>query len=438
METKLIRIAEIAKEKPNEVFTSLYHHLNVELLTQCHNELAGNKAAGIDNVTKLEYSMKLEENIIRLVERLKNHSYKPLAVRRVYIPKGDGKAKRPLGIPAYEDKIVQSGLNKILQAIYDSSFSNNSYGFRPDKSCHQALIRLNRIIEREKINYIVDADIKGFFNNVDHEWLIKFIDLRIKDPNIIKLIKKFLKAGVMEEGIIQKTDFGMPQGSVISPILSNIYLHYVLDLWFEVKIRRESIGQVGIVRYADDYVCCFQYEKDAKLFYDKLKDRLAKFNLEIEESKTKIIMFGRFAEEKCNLNGQNKVSTFDFLGFTHYCSKSNNGKFRVKRRTSKKKFSAKLKDFKLWIKAVRNLFTLQDIFEVVKLKLRGHYQYYGITDNSPMLKDFKYQIEELLFKWLNRRSQRKSFDRCKFNLYLKSNPLPMPKIYVNIYNNAVF
>ena len=438
METKLIRIAEIAIEKPNEVFTSLYHHLNVELLTQCHNELAGNKAAGIDDVTKLEYSMKLEENILRLVERLKNHSYKPQAVRRVYIPKGDGKAKRPLGIPAYEDKIVQSGLNKILQAIYDSSFSNNSYGFRPNKSCHQALIRLNRIIEREKINYIVDADIKGFFNNVDHEWLIKFIDLRIKDPNIIKLIKKFLKAGVMEEGIIQKTDFGMPQGSVISPILSNIYLHYVLDLWFEVKIRKESIGQVGIVRYADDYVCCFQYEKDAKLFYDKLKDRLAKFNLEIEESKTKIIMFGRFAEEKCKLNGQNKVSTFDFLGFTHYCSKSNNGKFRVKRRTSKKKFSAKLKDFKLWIKAVRNLFTLQDIFEAVKLKLRGHYQYYGITDNSPMLKEFKYQIEELLFKWLNRRSQRKSFDRCKFNLYLKSNPLPMPKIYVNIYNNAVF
>ena len=252
METKLIRIAEIAKEKPNEVFTSLYHHLNVELLTQCHNELAGNKAVGIDDVTKLEYSMKLEENILRLVERLKNHSYKPQAVRRVYIPKGDGKAKRPLGIPAYEDKIVQSGLNKILQAIYDSSFSNNSYGFRPNKSCHQALIRLNRIIEREKINYIVDADIKGFFNNVDHEWLIKFIDLRIKDPNIIKLIKKFLKAGVMEEGIIQKTDFGMPQGSVISPILSNIYLHFVLDLWFEVKIRKESIGQVGIVRYADD------------------------------------------------------------------------------------------------------------------------------------------------------------------------------------------
>ena len=424
METKLIRISEIAKERPKAVFTSLYHLLNVELLTQCHNELAGNKAAGIDDVTKLEYSMKLEENIYGLVERLKRHNYKPQAVRRVYIPKGDGKAKRPLGISAYEDKIVQSGLNKILQAIYEPSFSNNSYGFRTERNCHQALIKLNSIIEHGKINYIVDADIKGFFNNVDHEWIIKFIDLRIKDPNIIKLIKKFLKAGVMEKGIIQKTNFGMPQGSIISPILSNIYLHYVLDVWFEVKIRRESFGQIGIVRYADDFVCCFQYEKDAKLFYEKLKDRLAKFNLEVEESKTKIIEFGRFAEERCKLKGLNRVPTFDFLGFTHYCGKSNNGKFRVKRRTSKEKFKAKLKDFKFWIKAVRNLYTIQDIFEVVKLKLKGHYQYYGITDNSPMLKEFKFQIEELLFKWLNRRSQRKSFNRCKFNLYLKSNALP--------------
>lgn len=438
METKLIRIAEIAKEKPKDVFTSLYHLLNTKLLTQCHNELAGNKATGIDDVTKLEYSMNLEENIQGLVERLKKHSYKPQAVRRVYIPKGDGKKKRPLGIPAYEDKIVQSGLNKILQAIYESSFSNNSYGFRPKRSCHQAIIKLNSIIEHKKINYIVDADIKGFFNNVDHEWIIKFIDLRIKDPNIIKLIKKFLKAGVKEEGIIQKTNVGMPQGSIISPILSNIYLHYVLELWFEVKVRKESIGQLEIVRYADDYVCCFQYEKDAKLFYEKLKDRLAKFNLEIEESKTKIIKFGRFAEDKCKTNGLNRVPTFDFLGFTHYCSKSKNDKFRVKRRTSKKKFSAKLKDFKIWIKAVRNIYKIQEIFEVVKLKLRGHYQYYGITDNSPMLKNFKFQIEQLLFKWLNRRSQRKSFDRYKFNLYLKLNPLPTPKIYVNIYNNAVF
>ncbi len=437
-ETKLIRIAEIAKEKPKDVFTSLYHLLNTKLLTQCHNELAGNKATGIDDVTKLEYSMNLEENIQGLVERLKKHSYKPQAVRRVYIPKGDGKKKRPLGIPAYEDKIVQSGLNKILQAIYESSFSNNSYGFRAKRSCHQAIIKLNSIIEHKKINYIVDADIKGFFNNVDHEWIIKFIDLRIKDPNIIKLIKKFLKAGVKEEGIIQKTNVGMPQGSIISPILSNIYLHYVLDLWFEVKVRKESIGQLEIVRYADDYVCCFQYEKDAKLFYEKLKDRLAKFNLEIEESKTKIIKFGRFAEDKCKTNGLNRVPTFDFLGFTHYCSKSKNDKFRVKRRTSKKKFSEKLKDFKIWIKAVRNIYKIQEIFEVVKLKLRGHNQYYGITDNSPMLKNFKFQIEQLLFKWLNRRSQRKSFDRYKFNLYLKLNPLPTPKIYVNIYNNAVF
>ncbi|MCR3923316.1 MAG: group II intron reverse transcriptase/maturase [Firmicutes bacterium] len=438
METKLIRIAEIAKTKPKEVFTSLYHLLDIEALTKCHNELAGNKAAGIDEVTKSEYSLHLEDNISGLVERLKKNSYKPQAVRRVYIPKGDGKEKRPLGIPAYEDKIIQSGLNKILKAIYESRFSDNSFGFRPERSCHQALIKLNSIIEHEKINYIVDADIKGFFNNVDHEWIIKFLDLRIKDPNIIRLIKKFLKAGVLEEGIIRKTEFGMPQGSLISPILSNIYLHYVLDLWFEIKVRRECKGQARIVRYADDYVCCFQFENEAKVFYEKLKDRLAKFNLEIEESKTKIIMFGRFAEERCKMNGQVSVETFEFLGFTHYCSKSNNGKFRVKRKTSKKKFRAKLQGFKIWIKAVRNLLKLHEIFEIIKLKLRGHYQYYGISDNSTMIKEYKYQIEQLLFKWLNRRSQRKSFDHNKFNLYLKLNPLPTPKIYVNIYNNAIF
>lgn len=433
METKLIRITEIAKEKPKEVFTSLYHHLNKEMLIQCHKELAGNKAAGIDEMTKAEYDMSLDDNINKLVEKLKKHSYKPQAVKRVYIPKGDGKEKRPLGIPAYEDKIVQSGLNKILQAIYEPNFMEFSYGFRPSRNCHDALKKLNKVIEHEKINYIVDADIKGFFNNVNHEWIIRFIELRIKDPNIIKLIKKFLKAGAMEARIIIKTETGMPQGSIISPVLSNIYLHYVLDLWFKIRVSKECKGQARMVRYADDYVCCFQYEEDAKGFYEKLKDRLAKFDLEIEENKTKIIMFGRFAEETSKAKGLGRVKTFDFLGFTHYCGKSKNGKFRVKRKTSKKKFRAKLKEFKIWIKAVRNLYNIHEIFETAKAKLRGHFQYYGITDNAYMMKEYKYQIELLLYKWLNRRSQRKSFGYDKFNLYLKLNPLPNPKKYVSIY-----
>lgn len=239
METKLVRIAEIARKNPKERFTSLYHHLNNEMLIKCHKELSGNKATGIDEVTKAEYAENLEENINNLVERLKRHSYKPQAVKRVYIPKGDGKSKRPLGIPSYEDKIVQMALNKILQAIYEADFMEFSYGFRPDKSCHTAIKRLNNIIETGKISYVVDADIKGFFNNVNHEWMIKFLELRIGDPNIIKLINKFLKTGMIEKGVMEATELGTPQGSIISPTLANIYLHYVLDLWFERIIKKK-------------------------------------------------------------------------------------------------------------------------------------------------------------------------------------------------------
>lgn len=425
METKLVKIAEIAKEKPKEIFTSIYHHLNEEMLHLCHKELSGNKAVGIDEVTKSEYELNIDDNIRELVKRLKQHSYKPKAVKRVYIPKGDGKQTRPLGISTYEDKIVQSGLDKILQAIYEPMFLEHSYGFRPKRGCHDAIRKLNKILEHEKINYIVDADIKGFFNNVNHEWMIKFIELRVKDPNVIRLLNKLLKAGVMKDGVVEESEAGMPQGSIISPILSNIYLHYVLDLWFEKRVKKQCRGQARIVRYADDYVCCFQYETDAKEFYKALKERLAKFNLEVEESKTKIIPFGRFAA-KGN-------ETFDFLGFTHYASKSKNGKFRVKRKTGKKKFRAKLREFKTWIKSVRNLICINEIIESTKAKLRGHFQYYGITDNSGMLKEFKYHVEALLFKWLNRRSQKKSFNHDKFNQYLKMNPLPMPRITVSIY-----
>ena len=262
METKLARIAEIAKAKPKEVFTSLYHYLNKEMLFQCHNELNAEKAAGVDAVTKEEYARNLEENISKLVERLKKHSYKPQPVRRVYIPKDSGKEQRPLGIPAYEDKIVQLGLKKILQAIYEADFLDFSYGFRPERSCHDALIELsNKIIW--KTSYIVDADIKGFFDNVSHEWLIKFIGVRIADPNIKRLINKFLKAGVMEEDITEPTEAGTPQGAIISPILANVYLHYALDLWFEKAIKPRLKGEASLVRYADD--CAPRKRKDAAL-----------------------------------------------------------------------------------------------------------------------------------------------------------------------------
>lgn len=433
MKTELVRIAEITRTNPNVRFTSLYHYLNREMLLQCHNELDGNKAKGIDGISKKEYEESLLENIDNLVERLKTHSYRPKPVKRVYIPKGTKGEMRPLGIRCYEDKIVELALAEILQAVFDPNFLEFSYGFRFKTGCHDAIRGLNDIIEREKCNYIVDADIRKFFNNADHNWITEFLKHRIVDPNIIRLVVKFLKAGIMEDNNFVMEEFGMPQGSGISPVLSNIYLHYVLDLWFEKIVKKYSRGQAKMVRYVDDFVCCFQYKDDAEKFYTSLKLRLRKFNLEVAENKTKIIEFGRFAENDRKRRKMGRPEVFDFLGFTHYCSRSKSGKFRVKRKTSNKKFKAKVKDFSAWIKRNRHK-TIPEIFKTVADKLRGHFRYYGITDNSSMVWKFREEIVKLLFKWLNRRSQRRSFTFNRFNNCLKYNILPRPKIYISIYS----
>jgi RNA-directed DNA polymerase len=433
MVTKLARIAEIAEQRPKEKFTSLYHLINKKLLLACHLELDGKKAVGVDRVSKEQYEENLEENIEDLVERLKNKSYRPQPVRRVYIPK-DEKGKRPLGIPSYEDKIVQLALTKILQEIYEVEFLECSYGFRPGRSCHDAVRELNRTIEFGKISYIVDADICSFFTQVDHEWLVKFLKERIADPNIIRLVVRFLKAGVMEEGTQTPTEVGTPQGAILSPLLANVYLHYALDLWFEKRVKRSCTGEAKIIRYADDYVCCFQYESDAARFYEELKGRLAKFGLQIAEDKTKILVFGRYAEDRAKRKGKKKPETFDFLGFTHYCSKSKSGRFRVKRKTSRKKLSSKKKQFTQWIKRNRHVDPVK-LIRIIGIKLIGHYRYYGITDNIRSLGLFLYFIRKTLFKWLNRRSQKRSFDWEKFAKFMEHNPLPRPKIYVNIYGS---
>ncbi|MBE9594721.1 MAG: group II intron reverse transcriptase/maturase [Proteobacteria bacterium] len=432
METKLIRITQIAKERPKEVFTSLYHHLNEEVLVKCHQRLKGDKAVGVDEITKANYTENLAENIHQLIEALKRHSYKPQPVRRTYIPKGDGE-KRPLGVPSYEDKIVQLGLTKILQAIYEADFLSCSYGFRPKIGCHDALKRLNDILIYGKTSYIVDTDIKGFFDSVDHKLLIEFIGLRIADPNIKRLIVRFLKAGVMEQDSYEPTLKGTPQGAIISPILANIYLHYVLDLWFSRVVKKHCQGEAYLVRYADDFVCCFQYKEDALKFHKVLQSRLNKFNLQLALNKTKIIEFGRFARENRKAKGLGKPETFSFLGFTHYCNQSRNGKFRVKRKTEAKKFKSKIKAFKVWIRAMRSFVPIPDIFSRVRIKLLGHYAYYGITDNLKMIRNYYDIVIRLLFKWLNRRSQRRSFTYDKFKRYLKHNPLPLPRIYVSIF-----
>ncbi|MEG6523029.1 group II intron reverse transcriptase/maturase [Desulfotomaculum sp. 1211_IL3151] len=442
METKLAGIARVAKERPQEKFTSLAHLINAETLMQCHFEMKGNKASGVDQVTKEEYESNLDENLQDLVSRMKRQAYRPQPTRRTYIPKPGSDKKRPLGIPAYEDKLVQAALAEILSAIYEQEFLNSSFGFRPNRGCYDALRVLNKIVIKGNINYIVDVDIKGFFDHVNHEWLIKFLEHRISDPNIIRLVKRFLKAGIMEEGKRYETAEGTPQGGLASPILSNIYLHYVIDLWFEKKVRKQCKGDAFMVRYADDNVFCFQYEQEAKHFYQLLQERLGKFGLEISLEKSKIIPFGRniwkkYKDEKDDENkpGSGRVTkpeTFDFLGFTHYCSQSLNGKFRVKRKTSRKKYQASLLRCKLWIQANRHM-PISLLMEELRLTLQGYYRYYGVTDNSEMPRKFLDEVKKYLFKNLNRRSQRRSCNWNKFTLLFKKYPLPSPRIYVNIF-----
>ena len=430
MGTTLERISQLSRENPDMVFSSIGHLINRELLKECHEKMDGKKAVGIDGVTKEDYGTDLDGNLERLVERLKKKSYRPQPARRVEIPKDNGKT-RLLSIYCYEDKLIQEALRRVLEAVFEPMFYDEMMGFRPDRGCHKALRKLNNMIEKHKTSYILDADIKGFFDHIDHEWAVKFIESRIKDPNIIRLVRKMLKAGIMEESEYEETTEGSGQGSVCSPIIANIYMHYVLMWWYKEKISPYLRGYSGIVVYADDFVVCFQYKEDAEQFYERLKHRMKHFGLNLEEEKSRLIQFGRFAEENSRRKGK-KPETFDFLGFTHYCSKSRNGKFRVKRKTSRKKFSKKCRELHRLIKSMRT-WKLADIMKKLNEILVGYYHYYGITDNSRSLSDFKLAVTKSLFYWLNRRSQKKSYDWERFSEMMKVYPLARPKIYVSIY-----
>jgi len=432
MSTTLARIAEIAKERPKEKFTSLAHLLNEDFLKECHRNMEKEKAPGIDGITKTDYGTNLDENIADLVRRLKAKAYRPQPVRRVYIPKPGSDKGRPLGIPAYEDKIVQMGIAQILSAIYEADFLDCSCGFRPNRGCHDALQLLNHIIEDRKVSYIVDADIRGFFNNVDHEWMLKFVGHRVADPSLLQLIARFLKCGYMEDGQRQTSDRGTPQGGSVSAVLANIYLHYALDLWFEKVVRKQCRGEAYMVRYADDNVFCFQHQSDAEAFYREMPERLGKFGLEIAPEKSKMIAFGRYASQQAEKKGTGKPETFDFLGFTHYCGKSRKGAFRVKRRTSRKKLKAALLRTKEWLR--ENMHgPIGVLLKELRIKLNGHNHYYGLTDNSDSLTRYARETKKMLFICLNRRSQKASYTWEQFNRFLEKAKLPKPRIYVNIY-----
>ena len=431
MATELARIAELSAQNPTMVFTSIAHLINVKLLRECHEKMDGDKAVGIDGVTKEEYGKNLEENLVDLVARMKKRAYKPKPARRVEIPKDNGKT-RPLSIYCCEDKLVQEALRRVLEAVYEPMFYDEMMGFRPGRSCHQALRKLNTMIERNYTNYILDADIKGFFDHLDHGMIIKFVGSRIKDPNIIRLVRRMLKAGIMKDFIYEPTEEGSGQGSVCSPIIANLYMHYVLVWWFKERIQPLLKGYSGLVVYADDFVATFQHKNEAEWFYEQLKRRMGNFGLSLEEEKSRLIEFGRFAEQNCAKRGT-RPETFTFLGFTHYCSKGRNGKFRVKRKTSRKKFSKKLKEVHRKIGEMRTMKT-KDIVHKLNEILVGYFHYYGITDNSRSIKSFRYEVMKSLFYWLNRRSQKTSYSWTEFLYMLDNNhPLAEAKLYVSIY-----
>ena len=432
MSNEIIRISNMAK-KYQKVDTVMYA-LNKENLKAGAKRMERNKAVGIDNVTKQEYMEKLESNIESLIDRMKKMSYKPKAVKRVEIPKVGSDKKRPLGIPAFEDKIIQDVMTQILNAIYEPMFKEFSYGFIPGRNCHQAIAYLDKMINREKVNYIVDLDIKGYFDNIDHEWLIKFLEYRINDRVYIRYIRRFLKSGIIEQGKKLNSEKGTPQGGIISPVLGNIYLHFVLDDWFEKVVERRTRGYAGLVRYADDSVACFENKDEAELYLREVKRRLAKFGLEVSEEKTKILEFGRYATRNSKRRGEKKPKTFEFLGFTHCCSKTKEGYFKIIRKTSKKKFRAKVQETKKWLRK-RMHSNVTETIKLLNIKLIGHYRYYGITDNIESLRQYYEVVAYMLFKTLNRRTQRNKYSYKEYYEKIEKK-IVRPRIYQDIIKMA--
>jgi len=418
MQTSLQGIAEKAKRQPEYRFLNLYTMLNEENLLDSWRYLKKDAASGIDRVSARMYEANLVENIRSLVERLKRKSYRAKLVRRQYIPKGAGKY-RPLGIPAIEDKLVQKAVSRILESIYEQEFLDYSFGYRPGIGAQDAVGELTYELQFGWYGYVIDADIQGFFDNIDHDWLIRMLSLRIRDNAFLRLIRKWLKAGILEtDGTVIHPATGSPQGGIVSPVLSNIYLHYVLDLWYEKVVKLRS-GDSYLCRYADDFVCLFRYRADAERFYRELPERLGKFGLRISKEKTRIVRF-----TKHRMQDQ---SRFEFLGFEFRWSKNRSGKPQVKRRTSRKKLRQSLRNFTEWCRANRNL-PLRLLFSSLNSKLRGYYNYYGVIDNSKSLWEFYYYAVKTLFKWLNRRSQRRSYNWQGFKAMLEHYQLERPRI----------
>lgn len=430
MTTRLARLTHRARAEPETRFNALMGVVaEPEGLHASFERQDGRKAPGVDGVRKDAYGEGIDDRIADLSSRLRRLGYRPQPVRRTYIPKGDGRY-RPLGIPAFEDRLVQDRLSRVLQAIWEPEFRDCSYGFRPGRGAHDALARVAEVITNGQTQWVVEADIKGFFDHVGHGHLMRFLEHRIADPQCLRLTRRLLKAGVMDDGVFEATGEGTPQGGLVSPVLANIYLHYVLDLWFERRFARQCRGKAYLIRYADDYVACFQYESDARHFETAMQQRLAEFGLEIEPSKTATLHFGSTAL-RGHRRERHRQRTFSFLGFTHYVGRSRKGRFVVGRRTDGKRKRKKLKAFNQRLRDMRGDGG-DAMVAYVQRHLRGHVQYYGVSGNSRGVSSYVHAATRCLFKWLNRRSQRRSLNWRRFGQVVRP-LLPSARIVVDLY-----
>ncbi len=422
----LERIRQYVQREPSNKLTALYHHIyQVENLRTAYWQVKRHVAAGIDGQTWEQYGQELETNLEKLSERLRKGAYQATPVKRVYIPKTDGR-QRPLGVTALEDKLVQYVTAQILSTIWEEEFLGFSYGFRPKRSAHDALDALTVGIERKGVKWILDADIKGYYDTISHEWMVKFLEHRIGDKRIIRLVKKWLKAGVMEDGKWQASEEGTPQGGLISPILANIYLHYALDQWVQQWRKRQARGAVIIVRYADDFVIGFEYGREAERFKTELTSRLKKFNLELHTEKTRLIEFGRYAEHNRAERGLGKPETFNFLGFTHICTWNDRNMYVVLRQTMRKRMQTKLKEITKELKR-RMHDPIPEQGQWLRQVLLGHYQYYGVPLNGRQLSNFRYQVEIHWQRVLSRRSQNGAVSWERMHR-LTTHWIPLPRI----------
>lgn len=427
--TKLEKIAWMSKQDPDHVFHSLMHHMNKELLLDSFNSLNGAKAVGIDKISKWEYEENLQSNLSDLIERMKRMKYRPGSVREVLIPKeGKPGATRPLGISNFEDKIVQRAMQEILESIYDPIFSDRSYGFRRGRGCHTAIKDLQDYLYKEEVETVIDVDLANFFGTIDHQILLDFLKIKIKDTKFLRYISRMFRAGILRNGELFMSDEGVPQGSCCSPVMANVMAHYVIDLWIEETVKPLMIGKIEMFRYADDMVICCRYRKDAERIKSALGRRLAKYKLRMNEDKTKMVAYSK-RKQRHGI----KQGTFDFLGFTFYLGRSLKGRVIPKLKTCGKRFRAKLKKVTAWARKNRNRMKLKELWSTFRAKLNGHIRYYGVSHNGDKVDRFLFAATKILFKWLNRRSEKRSFSWVKFQLFMKRYPLPQTKIYCRLF-----